>query len=62
MVMGFNILLKNMKLNKMTEISEERYEYLIERDAWLEALEQAGVDNWEGYDEALEIYKENNAK
>lgn len=46
----------------MTEISEERYEYLIERDAWLEALEQAGVDNWEGYDEALEIYKENNAK
>jgi acetyl-CoA acetyltransferase len=49
-------------MSKMTEISEERYEYLLERDAWLDALEQAGVDNWEGYDEALEIYNAFNAE
>lgn len=26
--------------------------------AWVEALETAGVDNWDGYDHAREIFKE----
>lgn len=25
---------------------------------WLEALEAAGVDNWEGIDEAVDIYQD----
>ena len=32
---------------------------LTERELWLDALEAAGVDNWEGYDEALEILRKN---
>jgi hypothetical protein len=35
------------------QINQERYEYLIRRDAVLSALEAGGVDNWEWYDEAL---------
>lgn len=27
------------------------------RQMWLDALEAAGVDNWEGYEEALRILK-----
>lgn len=34
------------------------YEYLLERDRFLDALEQAGVDNWSGYGDAYEIYNE----
>lgn len=29
-----------------------------ERLLFLEALEEAGVDDWEGYDEAVEIYQQ----
>lgn len=29
-----------------------------QRLMWLDALECAGVDNWDGYDEAIRIYKE----
>ena len=32
---------------------------LIKRLELLDALEAAGVDNWEGYDEALEILRKN---
>lgn len=32
--------------------------WVIDRLAWLDALESAGVDNWEGIDEALRIYEE----
>lgn len=39
-------------------ISKEYYEELYENSMWLEALEMAGVDNWEGYDDAREIYKQ----
>jgi hypothetical protein len=30
---------------------------LEDREAMLDALEAAGVDNWEGYDEALREYE-----
>ena len=28
------------------------------KEMWIDALEAAGVDNWEGYDEAVDIYKQ----
>jgi hypothetical protein len=39
-------------------ITKEEYEYLSQRDLWLTALERAGIDDWEGCEDALELYKE----
>lgn len=36
-------------------ISKKEYDSLIEDSEFLEALRQAGVDNWEGYSYAVEI-------
>ena len=36
-------------------ISRKYYEYLVERNDWLECLEAAGVDNWDGYSEAQKM-------
>jgi hypothetical protein len=36
-------------------LSQEEYEELLESDKMLSALERAGVDNWEGYDFAIEL-------
>ena len=44
----------------MIEITEELYEQLKEDSEWLECLNIAGVDNWDGYDYAREIYQERN--
>ena len=41
-------------------ISKEEYESLLEDSDKLLALEGAGVDNWEGYAEAMELFKEIN--
>lgn len=43
----------------MTEvkISKARLEELLDQAARLEALEDYGVDNWHGYDDALEGYR-----
>lgn len=38
-------------------ISKKAYEELLEDSRKLMALEGAGVDNWQGYDEAMEIMK-----
>ena len=43
-------------------ISKELYEALLDRDQELCALEAAGVDNWEGYEEAMNILKEWNSE
>ena len=40
---------------EMITISKVQYEYLLERDNWLNCLECAGVDNWEGYCYAIDI-------
>lgn len=40
------------------EITQEEYDSLLESARMLEALNAAGVDNWEGYDYALEIFDE----
>jgi hypothetical protein len=39
-------------------IHQEEYNELLDRVMWLDALEAAGVDNWEGCDIAREIYQE----
>lgn len=39
-------------------IKESEYRQLIEAREWLECLEEAGVDNWEGYDYAAGILRE----
>jgi len=50
------------KMDEMIEVSKlefenmkKRIEHLEERDAWLDCLEIAGVDNWEGYSYACDI-------
>jgi hypothetical protein len=39
-------------------ITLEEYNRLLRRDAWLDSLEAAGVDNWEGISYAHEIHRE----
>ena len=39
-------------------ISKKEYEELLERSLELDALDQAGVDNWSGYEHAMEILRE----
>lgn len=36
-------------------ISKSKYDELIEESRWLNCLESAGVDNWEGIDEARNL-------
>jgi F0F1-type ATP synthase beta subunit len=36
-------------------ISKQEYERLVDRDEWLNCLEAAGVDNWDGYGIAHDI-------
>ena len=39
-------------------ISKKEYESLLQDSKKLSALEGAGVDNWQGYDEAMELIRE----
>jgi hypothetical protein len=41
----------------MIDITEERYQDLLQSEKQLEALEAAGVDNWNGYEMAMENMK-----
>lgn len=43
-------------------ISLKEYNSLCERNDWLNCLEAAGVDNWCGWDEAINIRDEWNAE
>ena len=47
---------------KEITITFQEYKGLTKSYAFLEALEAAGVDNWDGYDYAREIYQENNVE
>ncbi len=40
-------------------ITRVEYEALKRDSSMLSALEAAGVDNWDGYDNAIQIWKEN---
>lgn len=37
-------------------ISLDKYEMLLERSFKLECLERQGVDNWSGYDDAMQEF------
>jgi len=39
-------------------ITKKQYDQLIEDQQFLQALEGAGVDNWEGYEFACQFEKE----
>jgi len=39
-------------------ISMDEYLSMVERLDWLDALEQAGVDNWEGISYAYELLEQ----
>ena len=45
-------------MEETVTISKKEYESLLEDSKKLTALENAGVDNWEGFDEAREIYQQ----
>jgi hypothetical protein len=45
-------------IKKVWEISDEEYQEFRQAEDWVNALEIAGVDNWEGYDYARELYQE----
>jgi len=47
---------------EMVTISKKQYEGLLERSLWLNYLEQAGVDNWEGYSIAIDLRDEEEIK
>ena len=38
-------------------VSLDKWNSMLEDNAFLAALEAAGVDNWEGYEVAYQIYK-----
>jgi hypothetical protein len=44
-----------MEPDETVTLPAERYHELIEAEAALAALEAAGVDNWDGYDYAMEL-------
>lgn len=45
-------------MEEMVTISKEEHEELLDRVNLLEALECMGVDNWQGYGDAYELYNE----
>ena len=47
-----------MSETKMVTVSADQYEELLEDSMWLSALRAAGVDNWGGYDYAMELLRE----
>lgn len=55
---------KNMKEEKMSEemitITKEEYKELLSQACFFNCLVAAGVDNWDGYEYAQEMYQEGN--
>lgn len=47
-------------MNNVKEITipQERYEELLQAEEVLQALREAGVDNWIGYEDAMDILDE----
>ena len=45
-------------MEEMISISKQRYEELLKSEKELNMLESYGVDNWEGYEEAMEALSE----
>lgn len=47
-------------MDETVTIPKEQYDKLVEDQHWLSCLAAAGVDNWEGYDQAIEILNSDN--
>lgn len=47
-----------MSDDKKISISEEEYESLLNDSILLNCLQMMGVDNWDGYGDAIEQYQE----
>lgn len=47
-------------MDNMVSISQDTYDNLLEAEAFLRALESAGVQDWEGYSQAEEIFDDLN--
>lgn len=45
-------------MEAMVRITESEYKQLLDDSAFLAALRGAGVDNWDGYDNAQEMLEE----
>ncbi|PAE24040.1 hypothetical protein [Bacillus sp. 7894-2] len=43
---------------ELVAITKSHYRQLIDDQYKLECLEAAGVDNWQGFDDAMEMYHE----
>lgn len=50
---------ENKKNTEMVTVTRKEYESLLENSEILSSLECAGVDNWEGYDLAMEEFHSN---
>ena len=53
--------MENSAGEETVTISSKEYLRLLERHEWLSCLEAAGVDNWQGMDEAIRIQNESQA-
>lgn len=51
-------VVKTLEEPEMVVITKAEYDRLLDVDDWMDCLEAAGVDNWEGYDEAHRIRRE----
>jgi len=45
---------------EMVTIPKSEYDALLKRVKWLDCLEATGVDNWQGVDEAIAMYRGGN--
>ena len=57
-------LLRKQKdqMSDTVTISASEYKQLLKAQAKLDALEGAGVDNWQGYDDAMDLYRDEMAR
>lgn len=47
-------------MEEMIAITKAEYDQLIEESIMLDCLKAAGVDNWDGYELAMEMFENSN--
>lgn len=50
--------LSNLDVDTSVTIKASHYDQLLEREEFLRCLESLGVEDWGGYEEAVELYHE----
>ncbi len=53
-------MIAKLNFDGTVTISETDYDELLEDSRFLNCLRNAGVDNWDGYDYAIEDFNANN--